>query len=289
MISLVITTKNDPHGLSRLLNSLTHQTTKPTQIIITEAGEHKTTKQIIKPYIKSLQITLIETLGANRSTGRNIAIQKAKYSLIVVTDAGCEAKPDWLEKITEPLVKRKADVVAGFYRATGSTFFAQCLIPFVAVLPDQLKKDTYLPSSRSLAFTKDAWRKVGGYPENLDYCEDLIFARNLKARTTLTVEPNAIVIWPQTTSPIKYFKQIFHYATGDVQAGYTPHLKKIAIKFLLYGLFLFFPFVFLLYLTWPIKKHYRRINHPLAIIYLPLIQLETDVAILAGTIYSLLK
>ena len=45
------------------------------------------------------------------------------------------------------------------------------------VLPtvDEIKPDGFLPSSRSVAYTKTAWAAAGGYPEWIDYCEDLIF------------------------------------------------------------------------------------------------------------------
>ena len=50
------------------------------------------------------------------------------------------------------------------------------------VLPavDEIRPESFLPSSRSVAFTKAAWQAAGGYPEWLDYCEDLIFDFRLR-------------------------------------------------------------------------------------------------------------
>ena len=36
--------------------------------------------------------------------------------------------------------------------------------------------------SRSVAFTKGAWRRAGGYPEWLDYCEDVVFDLKLRQK-----------------------------------------------------------------------------------------------------------
>ena len=47
---------------------------------------------------------------------------------------------------------------------------------------DEVDPATFLPSSRSVAFRKAAWAAVGGYPEWLDYCEDLVFDLSLRER-----------------------------------------------------------------------------------------------------------
>ena len=45
---------------------------------------------------------------------------------------------------------------------------------------EDINPQTFLPSSRSVAFCKTAWEAVGGYPEWLDYSEDLVFDMALK-------------------------------------------------------------------------------------------------------------
>ena len=51
------------------------------------------------------------------------------------------------------------------------------------VLPalEDVDAATFLPSSRSVLFRRAAWQRVGGYPEWLDYCEDLVFDLALQA------------------------------------------------------------------------------------------------------------
>ena len=73
------------------------------------------------------------------------------------------------------------DVVSGFFLADAATLFETAM--GATVLPDLADVDpaTFLPSSRSVAFTRQAWQRVGGYPEWLDYCEDLVFDLRLRA------------------------------------------------------------------------------------------------------------
>ncbi|MCS7062307.1 MAG: glycosyl transferase, partial [Anaerolineae bacterium] len=78
----------------------------------------------------------------------------------------------------------------------------------------------FLPSSRSVAFLKSAWQAVGGYPEWLDYCEDLIFDFKLRARFGLPAfASDAIAYFRPRTSLTAFIKQYYRYARGDGKAN----------------------------------------------------------------------
>ena len=285
--SVVITTLNEANSIVALLDSLASQTLKPSEIVVVDAGSTDQTLSLIKSWQAAHPAPTIRTLvakGANRSLARNLGIRKAKSTIIAVTDAGCRADRHWLERLVRPIENLKADSVAGFYQPTGETPFQQAVAPFVAVMPNQFNPDTYLPSSRSVAFTKDAWRVAGGYPGHLNYCEDLVFARALKSQTRLAVAPGAIVHWRQVSTLPQFFRQIATYARGDWEADYTPHLLKIISVFLRYTIFIFVKPLFLLYLFWPILKHSRQSRDPQVLIWAPALQLTADAAIIFATI-----
>ncbi len=287
-ITLICTTYNEAEHIQKLLDSIAKQTLKPHQIIITDANSTDATRDIIQKAKKTLNlpITLINK-KLNRSQGRNLAIQKAKYKIIAVTDAGCILDKHWLERITKPLIDDKADSVAGYYLPITPTCFEKSVAPFVSVMPDKLNPQTYLPSSRSVAFTKEAWEKVGHYPDHLNYCEDLVFAQKLKENTRLYVEKKALVYWQQKSTYQSFFSQITNYARGDVQARYEPHLYKIFTVFLRYTIFILFLPIYPLYLLIPILKHYKYVKHPGCIIHLPALQITSDFAIMYGTLTQL--
>ena len=89
------------------------------------------------------------------------------------------------------------------------------------VLPtvDEIKPDGFLPSSRSVAYTKTAWAAAGGYPEWIDYCEDLIFdLRLLDAIGPFAWAPKAVAHFQPRGSLKSFFKQYYRYARGDGKA-----------------------------------------------------------------------
>jgi len=103
------------------------------------------------------------------------------------------------------------------------------------VLPQisDINPDTFLPSSRSVAFLKSSWEAAGRYPEWLDYCEDLIFDFRLRNETgNFAFAPQAIVYFrPRSTLPA-FIKQYYRYARGDGKADLWR--KRHAIRYLSY-------------------------------------------------------
>ncbi len=290
-ISFITTVLNEAKTIQALLDSIQTQTKKPDELIIVDAGSTDQTCRLVKshPLKNKLSLRLIQKAGANRSQARNLSVELAKHGIIAVSDAGCRLDPDWLKRLTEPLQNSSVSAVAGYYQPETTTVFQTCVSPFVAVMPDRFNPKTFIPSSRSLAFKKSAWALAGRYPENLNFCEDLVFASKLKAKTNLAVRPDAIVYWSMVKNLPQFYTQIFHYASGDIQARYRPHLKKIISVFVRYLVFSGLPPLFLLYLLVPVIKRYHYVNHPLAIFYLPLLQITSDIGIMLGSLYGLFK
>lgn len=298
-VSVVITTLNEQNSTSQLLNSLLNQTKKAEEIIFIDAGSTDKTVEIIRGFQnihKNLKVFIQP--GVNRAKGRNIGIQKAQSEIIAITDAGCIAKKNWLKNLTRPFKNKSIDVVGGFYQPEGDSVLQKSLAVFTSVLAKNFNAKTFLPSSRSLAFKKEAWKKVGGYPEEYDTCEDLVFINKLKdIKIKVKIEENAKVLWTQHDSWIKAFFQFFHYAIGDAQALYQPHLKKILLVFFRYLigilLFIFYPSASLIlisiYFVWAISKGYGFVKDTRAVIVLPLLQIVSDIAVMAGSLIGFAK
>jgi hypothetical protein len=176
MISLIATVLNESDHLHRLLRSIAAQTQPPDEIVIVDGGSRDHTVALLHEYARTLPLRVIVEPGANISRGRNVAIAAAQGDIIAVTDAGVVLSPDWLAQITRPLLDDPGLVwVGGFFDAEATTPFELAMSATVLPLVDEINPATFLPSSRSVAFRKTAWAAVGGYPEWLDYCEDLVF------------------------------------------------------------------------------------------------------------------
>ena len=173
-------------------------------------------------------------LPGNRSKGRNAAIRESQNEIIAGTDAGCLLDAHWLERLVAPFEEDPLiDVVSGFYEARGETWFEQCAA-VVTLSTKGVNPDTFLPSTRSIAFRREAWQCVGGFPEELDFAEDTRFGLDLrKAGRRFAFARNAVVFWRPHHSLRQIFRQFRNYALGNAQAGIlTGNYFRIHMRYL---------------------------------------------------------
>ncbi|MCA9957415.1 MAG: hypothetical protein KC443_00185, partial [Anaerolineales bacterium] len=103
--------------------------------------------------------------------------------------------------------------------------------------------------SRSVAFLKSAWEAVGGYPEWLDYSEDLIFDLALREKYgAFPFADTAVAYFRPRGSLRSFFRQYYFYARGDGKANLWR--KRHVIRYVTYLL----GFPFLLRLIWQGRK-----------------------------------
>lgn len=219
-VAVITTVLNEGAAIERLLDSLLAQTRPPDEVVIVDGGSRDDTVARAQAYVDRLPLRLLVLPGANISQGRNHAIAAARSDLIAVTDAGVQLVPRWLEALTDPLfADPSVQTVAGFFLPDPHTLFETAMGATVLPALADIRPNRFLPSSRSVAFRRAAWQAVGGYPEWLDYCEDLIFDLLLVERYgPFAWAPDAIAYFRPRGSLRAFFVQYYRYARGDGKA-----------------------------------------------------------------------
>ena len=309
-VSLISTVLNEAGSVAELLNSVLAQSRQPDEVVIIDGGSSDGTLEILRSFSNRLPLRIMVAPGCNIARGRNLAIGSAYGPIIASTDAGVRLDPQWLAELVKPLdewlesvptTSNQPSVAAGFFLADARTVFETAL--GATVLPDieEIDPNKFLPSSRSVAFAKDAWQRVGSYPEWLDYCEDLVFDFRLRrAGFRFAWVPRAIVYFRPRTSFVAFFRQYYRYARGDGKADlwFRRHLARytayaFALPIVLGGFW--FPPLWALailgglaYLYRPYKRllpkiaTFPRRKKIVTLLYVPLIRLCGDLAKMAG-------
>ena len=234
-VALIMTVVNEGASMRTVLDSIAAQTRPPDTVVIVDGGSTDDTPAILQEYAARLPLSVIERPGCNISEGRNTAIAAvdAPAAVIAVTDAGTRLPADWLERITAPFADPAVQTAAGFFRADPHTPFEVAMGAAVLPLVDEIDPARFLPSSRSVAFRKGAWAAAGGYPEWLDYCEDLVLDLNLRALYgPFAWAPEACVAFRPRGSLPAYWRQYYRYARGDGKADLWR--KRHAIRYATY-------------------------------------------------------
>lgn len=302
-VSVILTVLNEGESVHRLLDSLAGQTLPPDEVVVADGGSRDGTLAALKAYAGRLPLRLIAAPGANIAQGRNAAIRAATGEVIAVTDAGVRCEPDWLACLTAPFERAGVMAVAGFFRPDAHTVLETAM--GATVLPEarDVNAKTYLPSSRSVAFRREVWERVGGYPSWLDFSEDVVFDLNVRKHYgPFEFEPRALVDFRPRGSLQALARQYFLYARGDGKAHLFPRLHAlryfaylVAAPLLIYAAITVSPWLWLLgalaglaYVRLPLRRLWPRLAAlaPLdrlrALAYVPLIRLTGDIAKMLG-------
>lgn len=234
MIALIVTVLNEGDSIHHLMESILAQTRQPDELVIVDGGSADNTVAVIQSYADRLPLRVVVEPGCNISQGRNRAIAEARGDIIAITDAGVRLEADWLEQLTRPLLDDPALMVAaGFFAADPRTRFEVAMGAAVLPLADEIDPDRFLPSSRSVAVRRAALDRAGGYPEWLDYCEDLVFDLRLRASgAPFVFVPGAVAHFRPRGSLRAYFRQYYLYARGDGKADLWR--RRHAIRYATY-------------------------------------------------------
>lgn len=302
-VSLILTVLNEAASIHGLLESLENQSRPPDEVVIADGGSRDGTLAALEAFAGRLPLTIISLPGANIAQGRNAAIRAASGDIIAVTDAGVRCAPDWLACLTAPLAQPAVCAVAGFFQADPRTVFEIAMGATVLPVARDVKPRTFLPSSRSVAFRRAVWERVGGYPDWLDYSEDVIFDLKVRAAYgSFAFVPQAVVYFQPRGSLRALARQYYLYARGDGKANLFPRLHAIryfaylvAAPLLVYAAVAVSPWLWLLallaglaYVRLPLRRLWPRLGGlaPLdrlkALAYVPLIRLTGDAAKMLG-------
>jgi len=230
-VALVATVLNEGATIDALLASVAAQTRRPDEIRLVDGGSTDDTVARARAWVaRDLPLAVDVRPGAGIAAGRNAAIAATRAPLVAVTDAGVRLAPDWLAHLTRPFADPTVDVVAGFFRAAPRTPFEYALGATTLPVEEDVEPARFLPSSRSVAFRRAAWARVGGYPEWLDYSEDLVFDLALRrAGCRCVFAPRALAYFRPRPTLRAFFRQYYLYARGDGKADLWR--KRHAVRY----------------------------------------------------------
>lgn len=236
MTTLIITILNERKTLESWFASLAGQSKLPDELVVVDGGSTDGTWELLQQLqIEGVQCVFAQKQG-NISTGRNEAIRLAQGEVIIVTDAGCIYDRDWFRKLSDTFAAGAEAAATGFGPWLEAGDSQRWFLLAAATTPraEEFAKD-WLPSSRTFAFKKSVWQAVGGYPEWIPICEDIIYDLKIKKQGfqfEYVREP--LVFWRPRPSYAAYAKQLFRYTKSDGHGKlwFNRQLIRYAVYFL---------------------------------------------------------
>jgi glycosyltransferase involved in cell wall biosynthesis len=226
-VSIVVTVLNEAKDIGRGVASLLAQEPPAAEVVVVDGGSTDGTWEwLAEMHAKDPRLVAIrdETCSLKYSAGpvsrgRNVAIVAAHMETIATADAGCTYRPDWLRNLTGPLVADKAEYAVGgsCLDPEDHTLWDVASAPFFSIKLG-LDEPTKSCTARSMAFTKDLWEQIGGFPEEVLVGEDTLFDFDARRLTEPAFVENAKALYSPRNSFRSACHQMARYAISDGMA-----------------------------------------------------------------------
>lgn len=233
-ISVVTTVLDDADGLADLLTGLVPQLGPDDELVVVDGGSTEATTSVARRAAEvDPRVRLYVDPGAGISRGRNVGIALARHPAVACTDAGCVPDPGWLAALRRAFDRHPdVDLWTGTYRVAAHQPWELALAavgyPSVEELgrPTPLVRaygryfgrrfDASMPTGRSVAFRRQAWRAAGGFPEHLATGEDVLFGRRIVAAGHAAwLVRDAEVVWAQRPTLAHNLTMLRRYGEGS--------------------------------------------------------------------------
>lgn len=226
-VSVVVTVLNEARDIERAVSSLLGQTPAAAEVIVVDGGSTDGTWEwLIEAQTKHKALLAIrdETCSLKYSAGpvsrgRNVGIRAALSPAIACADAGCTYPAGWLRNLTEPILAGEAEYAVGgsCLDPDDHTLWDVASAPFFSVKLSPLEA-TRSCTARSMAFTKELWRRVGGFPEDVLVGEDTQFDTDVRQLTQPALRPNAKALYHPRNTFLSASHQLARYGVSDGMA-----------------------------------------------------------------------
>jgi hypothetical protein len=235
-VSVTSTVLNEVDDIEALVESLMRQTLAPAEVIIVDGGSTDGTwERLLAARSKYPSLIAIrdESCSLQRSPGpiargRNVGISAASSEVIVCTDCGCTQDSDWLANLTAPIFNGASEYSVGgsYIDPANSTVWDIASAPFFGVKldPDAATKSC---TARSMAFRKELWQRVGGFPETVFLGEDTAFDSKARQLVTPAFPKRAKACYqPRQTFRTALRQMVSYSITDGVLGGRSARLWR---------------------------------------------------------------
>jgi cellulose synthase/poly-beta-1,6-N-acetylglucosamine synthase-like glycosyltransferase len=314
-LSIVIAVKDEEKNIISLIDSLEklNYPNENFEVIIVDDNSSDKTAELIKPKISGKHNYIFIKAENKEFKGKkgalSIGIKNAKYNFIVITDADCKHKINWLSALAGGLdygydfVFGIAPILSGKTLIQKFSAFENLRNTYLTIAAVGLNIP-YSAAARSFAFRKTSFEKVGGYgktTETLSGDDDLLIREAVKHKMLIgtVVDPDTFVYSHAPKSFNEYFKQkhrhlqtSFHYLLKQKSFLGFWHLinliSLLSIVLCFISPILALPFaVKVIYDLFVVTKHQQNLGHDFKFYEILYLQILFEVFVVVNFFNSL--
>jgi glycosyltransferase involved in cell wall biosynthesis len=232
--SLVIPVYNRPQEVDELLASLTKQIMKNFEVIIVEDGSEIKCENVIEKYKSLLTISYFYKPNSGPGMSRNYGAERSNCDYIIFLDSDCIIPEQYIDEVSNALEKNYSDAFGGPDKADESFTNFQKAINYSmtsflttgGIRGGKKSLDKFYPRSFNMGYSKDVYRKTGGFA-SMRFGEDIDMSLRILENgfTTMLIE-KAFVYHKRRTNFKSFYKQVFNSGIARINL-YKRHPKSL--------------------------------------------------------------
>lgn len=184
--SLIVPVYNRPDEIADLLESLSGQTDKDFELVLTEDGSTVPCREEVERYANRLSIQYFSKSNEGRSIARNHGMKNARGKYFVFVDSDCILPPDYFASLRRELELTGADCFGGPDAAHESFTDTQKAINFAmtaflttgGIRGGKVQMEKFVPRTFNMGFSREVWERVGGFREM--FSEDIDMSTRIR-------------------------------------------------------------------------------------------------------------
>ncbi len=239
--SFIIPVFNRPNEIRELLLSMEQlDFKKPFEVVIVEDGSSISSKDVVKCFSESLDISYYEKPNSGPGDSRNYGMEKAKGKYYLILDSDVILPSDYLKNVEAELTDNFTHCFGGPDAAHESFSSVQkainyAMTSFFTTGGIRGKKNTvnkFQPRSFNMGLSAEAFKSSGGFGD-IHPGEDPDLALRLqKAGYDTRLFPEAVVYHKRRIDWEKFYRQVYKFGlVRPILNGWHPESNKLTYWF----------------------------------------------------------
>ena len=194
-VSVLIPAYNAEKTLRQCLRSVLDQTFDDYEVVVVDNNSTDGTKDIIMEAARrDSRVKYVFEACHSRGAARNATINAASGNILVMTDADCTVPMDWVQRMTEPIIRGREDAVMGFQEDLVGNYWTRNIQKSDCEFLSKRMSGDHIGhlDTKNFAIKKDVMSNLMFDPR-LENMEDLDLYFRLKGRVRILFLPSVAV------------------------------------------------------------------------------------------------
>ena len=237
LFSVIVPVYNREDEVRELLDSLTRQTRRNFEVVITEDGSTLPCGRAAEEYAaKGLDVKYFYKENEGRSIARNHSMERARGDYFVFFDSDCVIPADYFEKLERLLAEKPLDCFGGPDAADESFTTTQKAINHAmtsflttgGIRGGKVSLEKFTPRTFNMGYSRGVWERVGGFREM--FSEDIDMSTRVRlAGFSIGLYPDLPVYHKRRVDFRKFLRQVYVFGMSRVTLKllYPDSLKAV--------------------------------------------------------------